>query len=464
MKLSLSDKLTSQAYIIQAAVAASAAHFHLQEEGYRRVPTRTGKCARRRTRQSVAEIYNCLGPIYFRRAYRMTYASFWRLHDLLEEKINTVAAQVRGYNKKSGDGGDNNCSSPPIPNGIISSSARLGIALRYFAGGSPYDIMVKFGVSHSSVFECVWIIVQAVNELSAMKISYPSDVETQKKIARGFCNASKVKFDCCAGAIDGILIWMHKPSQKEADAAGVGQKKFLCGRKSKFGLNCQALCDVRGRFLDISITYGGSSSDCLAFEASELHKRLEEGLLADGLVIFGDNAYLNTKYMATPYPNIAGKDQEKSKDNYNFYHSQVRIRIECAFGMLVQRWGTLRMAMPKGIGLARIIALVNALAKLHNFCIDEVCDGEESSDPLLQPLNVDVNHMMNNEHGFVPMEAGADDGILLPRALMDAGHHFRDIPRNVRRQHERSNPDQTLPRQRLLQQVIDSHLKRPNVK
>ena len=81
--------------------------------------------------------------------------------------------------------------------------------------------MVKFGVSHSSVFESVWIVVKAVNALSAMKILYPSDVEMQKKIASGFCKASKVKFNCCAGAIDGILIWMHKPPKKEADAAGV---------------------------------------------------------------------------------------------------------------------------------------------------------------------------------------------------------------------------------------------------
>lgn len=251
----------------------------------------------------------------------MSYASFWRLHDSLEVKIEEVSAKIRGYNPKDTHGA--NWSAPPIPNGIISSSVRLGIAIRYFAGGSSYDIMVKFGVSHTSVFESVWIIVEAVNELSAMKIEYPSDVEVQKKIAVGFRNVSKVKFDCCAGAIDGILIWMHKPSMRDANAAGVGQKKFLCGRKGKFGLNCQAVCDVRGQIIDISITYGGSSSDCLAFEASDLHKKLEDGLLADGLVIFGDNAYLNTKYMATPYPNIAGRDKEKSKDNYNFYHSQV---------------------------------------------------------------------------------------------------------------------------------------------
>ena len=48
-------------------------------------------------------------------------------------------------------------------------------------------------------------------------------------------------------------------------------------------------------------------------------KKLEDGLLADGLVIFGDNGYLTTKYIATLYPNIAGRDKDKSKDNYNFY-------------------------------------------------------------------------------------------------------------------------------------------------
>jgi hypothetical protein len=183
--------------------------------------------------------------------------------------------------------------------------------------------MVKFGVSHSLIFDCVWIVVEDINSVSATKIEYPSDVKEQKKIARGFCNVSKVKFDYCAGAVHGILIWMDKPSMKEADEAGVGQKKFLCGQKNKFGLNFQAVCDVCGQILDISITYGGSYSDCLAFEASDLYKWLVDGLLADGLVIFGDNAYLNTSYMAMPYPNIAGKDQDKSKDNFNFYHSWI---------------------------------------------------------------------------------------------------------------------------------------------
>jgi hypothetical protein len=47
--------------------------------------------------------------------------------------------------------------------------------------------------------------------LPAMKIEYPSNANKQKKIARGFCIACKVKFDCGACTIDGILIWMYKP-------------------------------------------------------------------------------------------------------------------------------------------------------------------------------------------------------------------------------------------------------------
>ena len=64
---------------------------------------------------------------------------------------------------------------------------------------------------------------------------------------------------------------MHKSSLKEADGAGIGKKKFLCGRNNNFGLNCQAISDVCGHILDMSITYGGLSY-CLAFEASDLHK------------------------------------------------------------------------------------------------------------------------------------------------------------------------------------------------
>ena len=84
-------------------------------------------------------------------------------------------------------------------------------------------------------------------------------------------------------------------------------------------MNSQAICDHRKRFIYISVMYGASASDHIAFEASDLqHKLSEEGFLDPFLVLFGDNAYVNTKFMVTPYPNTS---QDTPKDNYNFFHS-----------------------------------------------------------------------------------------------------------------------------------------------
>ena len=90
------------------------------------------------------------------------------------------------------------------------------------------------------------------------------------------------------------------------------------------------MSDVRGRILDISIVHPGSTSDCLTFVGVSLFQKLEDGILAPGLCLFGNNAYLNTPYTATPFAAVSGG----TKDSYNFYHSQLRIRIECTIGML----------------------------------------------------------------------------------------------------------------------------------
>ena len=103
--------------------------------------------------------------------------------------------------------------------------------------------------------------------------------------------------------------------------------------RKKFGLNLQATCDSKNKFLNISIKYSGSCSDFVAFDTSDFRRRLDgDGFLHNSLYLFGDNAYVNSRYMATPYANVS----RGTKDAYNFYHSQLRINIECSFGILVQ--------------------------------------------------------------------------------------------------------------------------------
>ena len=178
-----------------------------------------------RSRADVSNLEKLLGPYYFRRAYRMTSQQFTWLCNMIEPYMRKAMPIVGG-----------------CPNGPISHVCRVSAALRYCAGGSSYDIMLTHGMSHSSVFVCLWMVVSAVNRCPELVIAYPTAHSKQLAIAKGFQSISKAGFDTCAG-IDGLLIWTEKPRELECNRMKIGSSRFLCGRKGKFGFNMQALCD-----------------------------------------------------------------------------------------------------------------------------------------------------------------------------------------------------------------------------
>ncbi|KAL7532194.1 hypothetical protein ACHAXR_006360, partial [Thalassiosira sp. AJA248-18] len=287
----------------------------------------------------------------------MSFKVFGQLFKILEVDL------IRVVNSKDTD-------RDRSPNGKITLTVRLACCIRFFAGGDAYDIACMFGVSHTSVFLSIDYVIESINDCDALKIEFPSDHNIQREIANGFLKKSTdARFACCVGCIDGIIIWTHKPSKEDCDEVGVSESKFFCGRKHKFGLNMQAVCNHKKQFLDVSILYGASSSDHLSFEVSELRQKKlgRPGFLAEGLCLFGDNAYVNSKFMATPYPNV-GSNREK--DAYNFYHSQLRITVEGTFGLLINRWGFLRKKAPQQYTVKKTMSAVSAMCRLHNFLID----------------------------------------------------------------------------------------------
>jgi hypothetical protein len=56
------------------------------------------------------------------------------------------------------------------------------MALRYFAGGSPADIVVVHGVSPNKVFSAVWEVVDGVNSCKDLDLVFPEDHEEQKRL------------------------------------------------------------------------------------------------------------------------------------------------------------------------------------------------------------------------------------------------------------------------------------------
>ena len=120
----------------------------------------------------VESMFKELGPLETCCSYGMYEESFWRLHRLLYKTDG---------NALSKDG-----KSPP--NGEITSSARLSMALRWMAGGSKHGIAVSHGVGKRQVLESVWNIVDLVNfsDDPSLQMKFPSTHAKQLEIAKGF--------------------------------------------------------------------------------------------------------------------------------------------------------------------------------------------------------------------------------------------------------------------------------------
>jgi hypothetical protein len=159
-------------------VASAGAYWSLIQEKQYRIAGRPPAIIRQR--RSVGAVYQSLGRRFFRRAYRMSYDSFWVLHSKIENEIMNA---VENRCTNTGEYFDPR-NAPPVLNGAISTSVRLAVAIRYFAGGSPYDLCSVYGISYSSVLESVWIMVDAVNNHKEFHIVYPSSHEEQKNCKR----------------------------------------------------------------------------------------------------------------------------------------------------------------------------------------------------------------------------------------------------------------------------------------
>ena len=169
-----------------------------------------------------------------------------------------------------------------------------------------------------------------------------------------------------------------------------------------------------------------------------------------GLALFGDNAYISNRYMVTPFKNVASGP----KDAFNYFQSTSHITIECAFGMLVHRWGILRRPIPFIISLARSTSLVLCLCKLHNFCVD--------ANDTHVPVPAAQDAVSVSVGGGFNVRNNSSNGDERPDELLDGGAHFDDYDRRQRRQEERSVRGMvgSIPRDQLLASVIEKELER----
>ncbi len=118
------------------------------------------------------------------------------------------------------------------------------------------------------------------------------------------------------------------------------------------------------KFMEVCVAAPGASSDSHAVRESRIVQKLES--LPPGIFVVADNAYDPSEHLHVPFAGI-----EKSipqNDAFHFHLSQLRIKVEQAFGKLTNKFQILNR--PLTILYENICPLFFAITRMHNNCIE----------------------------------------------------------------------------------------------
>jgi len=279
----------------------------------------------------------------FRRHLRMTYNSFLVLLEMIRPFLPLPDEAMGG-----------------LRGGIIIPELQLYATIRYLVGASYTDICFFCKISAPSFYRILWQTIGAINK--AIQVKFPSTPEECAILASSFERISYGgAIKNCVRVLDGYLMSIETPRKKEAKNV----RSYFSGHYQRNGKNVQACCDANCRFTFLGIRGPGVSKDRAAVEDSGLSDLIEK--LPPGYICIADCAYQPTEHLIP----VFGGDLAllSDNDNFNYFASQLRIRIEMAFGLMTRKWGILQRPLTNS--LLSMKHLICCIARLHIFCIDQ---------------------------------------------------------------------------------------------
>ena len=152
------------------------------------------------------------------------------------------------------------------------------------------------------------------------------------------------------------------------------------------------MCDHWLRFTFFAIAAPGKVPDQVALDRTRFIDIVNR--IPNFHYILGDGAYKLSNKVLTPF--TGSQRNVPEYDSFNFHLSQLRIRIEMAFGRLVGKWRILRSPLQQG-SLKRNIDVIMACARLHNYIINQDMD-----------LTIDPVQLGNEYHDIAPLQSRAE--------------------------------------------------------
>ena len=156
-----------------------------------------------------------------------------------------------------------------------------------------------------------------------------------------------------------------------------GSGSLFYNYKHFFSILLLALVDANYCFIVVDVGAVGKSSDSIVFKKSNIGRKLESNQLGipgsrplpndeNGkcmpFVIVGDEAFALSEHVLRPYPNRNLSVQQRI---YNYRLTRARRMVECAFGILANKWRIFHR--PLDVTPQFCDSIVKACCILHNF-------------------------------------------------------------------------------------------------
>jgi hypothetical protein len=159
--------------------------------------------------------------------------------------------------------------------------------------------------------------------------------------------------------------------------------------------------DQQCRFTAFSSSCPGGMGDSIAYlkwKLSTVNESICEHILREEkrtIYLLGDNAYTNSNVLLTPFPKP--KITSVAHDSYNFHLSQLRIHVEMAFGLLVNKWRLFKQ--PLQVRMSSSGQLIHTAFRLHNYCINMRLQENPDDEAL---ADTDLVHAVNHVQTALP--------------------------------------------------------------
>ncbi|XP_036329420.1 putative nuclease HARBI1 [Rhagoletis pomonella] len=246
-------------------------------------------------------------------------------------------------------------------------------------------------------------VFHAILKLNTKFLYWPDAAERKILAAETF-----EELPHCVGYVDDTEVKLaEKPSE---------DLESYFSRKHMYSLKAQAICDYRLRIRHLVLGYPGSVHDARIYNNRSLTTRTTQ-MLTGAEWLAGDSAYKLSSTLITPFRSNSTDGNVQQRNSFNKTFSKYRIRIEHCFGLLKERFNSLKelkLHIKNDSSVKMACRWILVCAVLHNILIVQRDESFEVAEE---------NEYVDSEDGYVNNEdepenhVSSHDGEAKRRAL-----------------------------------------------